>query len=59
MHLYYSFTLNFESNCVGLLGAFEADALALVEATLKYQPVIFGVLTQDRYPVRRQCMVVV
>ena len=28
-----------------------------VEPTLKYQPVIFGVLTQDRYPVRRQCMV--
>ena len=24
---------------------------------MKYQPVIFGVLTQDRYPVRRQCMV--
>ena len=28
-----------------------------MEATLKYQPVIFGVLTQDRNPVRRQCMV--
>ena len=39
------------------MGDFEANALALVEATLKYQPVIFGVLTQDRYPVRRQCMV--
>ena len=24
---------------------------------MKYQPVIFRVLTQDRYPVRRQCMV--
>ena len=24
---------------------------------MKYQPVIFGVLTLDRYPVRRQCMV--
>ena len=24
---------------------------------MKYQPIIFGVLTQDRYPVRRQCMV--
>ena len=24
---------------------------------MKYQPVIFGVLTQDRNPVRRQCMV--
>ena len=24
---------------------------------MKYQPIAFGVLTQDRYPVRRQCMV--
>ena len=24
---------------------------------MKYQPDIFGVLTQDRNPVRRQCMV--
>ena len=24
---------------------------------MKYQPVIFGVLTQDRNPVRTQCMV--
>ena len=24
---------------------------------MKYQPIAFGVLTQDRYPVRKQCMV--
>ena len=24
---------------------------------MKYQPIAFGVLTQNRYPVRRQCMV--
>ena len=32
-------------------------ALAVVEPPLKYQPIAFEVLTQDRYPVRRQCMV--
>ena len=32
-------------------------ALAIVESTLKYQPDMFGVLTQVRYPDRGQCMV--
>ena len=39
------------------MGAFEAIALAVVEATLKYHPIIFEVLILDRNPVRRQCMV--
>ncbi len=29
----------------------------VVEPTLKYQPGVFGVLTQVRYPDRGQCMV--
>jgi len=32
------------------VGAFEAGALALVEATLKYHPDNVGVLTLVRYP---------
>ena len=39
------------------MGAFEAGALALVEATLKYHPDNFGVLTSARYPGWEQCMV--
>ena len=39
------------------MGAFEAGALALVEATLKYHPDKFGVLTLARNPGREQCMV--
>ena len=39
------------------MGAFEAGALALVEATLKYHPDKFGVLTLARNPGRGQCMV--
>ena len=39
------------------MGAFEAGALALVEATLKYHPDNVGVLTLVRYPDRGQCMV--
>ena len=35
MHLYYSFTLNFEFNCVAELGDFETDALATVESTFE------------------------
>ena len=31
--------------------------LVIVESTLKYQPDIFGVLTQVRNPDRGQCMV--
>ena len=39
------------------MGAYEAGALALVEATLKYHPDNIGVLTLARYPGRGQCMV--
>ena len=39
------------------MGAFEAGALALVEATLKYHPDNVGVLTLVRYPDWGQCMV--
>ena len=39
------------------MGAYEAGALALVEATLKYHPDNFGVLTQVHYLDRGQCMV--
>ena len=39
------------------MGAYEAGALALVEATLKYHPDNFGVLTLARHPGRGQCMV--
>ena len=39
------------------MGAFEAGALALVEATLKYHPDNVGVLTLVRYPDRGHCMV--
>ena len=39
------------------MGAYEAGALALVEATLKYHPVKFGVLTLARNPGWGQCMV--
>ena len=39
------------------MGAFEARALALVEATLKYHPGNFGVLTLVRDPDRGQCLV--
>ena len=39
------------------MGAYEAGALALVEATLKYHPDNFEVLTLARYPGWEQCMV--
>jgi hypothetical protein len=39
------------------VGAFEARALALVEATLKYHPGNVEVLTLARDPGREQCMV--
>ena len=39
------------------MGAFEAGALALVEATLKYHPDNVGVLTLVRNPDREHCMV--
>ena len=39
------------------MGACEAGALALVEATLKYHPGNVGVLTQVHYLDRGQCMV--
>ena len=39
------------------MGAFEAGALALVEATLKYHPDNIGVLTLTRHPGREHCMV--
>ena len=39
------------------MGAFEAGALALVEATLKYHPDNIGVLTLTRNPGREHCMV--
>ena len=39
------------------MGAFEAWALARVEATLKYHPDNFGVLTLVHHLDRGQCMV--
>ena len=39
------------------MGAFEAGALALVEATLKYHPDNVGVLTLARNPGWEHCMV--
>ena len=39
------------------MGGYEALALVGVEPSLKYHPCMFDVLTQDRYPVRRQCLV--
>ncbi len=39
------------------MGAYEAGALALVEATLKYHPDNFGVLTLAHYLGWEQCMV--
>jgi hypothetical protein len=39
------------------VGAFEALALADVEATLKYHPVVLDVLTWARNPGRGPCMV--
>ena len=39
------------------MGAFEAMALAVVEATLKYHPVVLDVLTWARNPGRGPCMV--
>ena len=39
------------------MGAYEAWALARVEATLKYHPDNFGVLTLVHYLDRGQCMV--
>ena len=39
------------------MGAFEATALAVVEATLKYHPDVLDVLTWARDPGRGPCMV--
>ena len=39
------------------MGGFEAQALALVEPTLKYHPVVLDVLTWARDPGRGPCMV--
>ena len=57
MHLYYSFALDFEFFCVGLVGGYEAFALADVEPSLKYHPETLGVLTWSRNPGWGQCMV--
>ena len=39
------------------MGAYEAMALAVVEATLKYHPDVLDVLTWARNPGRGPCMV--
>ena len=39
------------------MGAYEAIALAVVEATLKYHPEVLDVLTWIRNPDRGPCMV--
>ena len=39
------------------MGAYEAGALALVEATLKYHPDCFGELTYTREPGGGHCLV--
>jgi hypothetical protein len=57
VHLYCSFPLDCDEACVGKLGADEAEALAFVEATLKYQPDNFAGLTLAHYLGWGQCMV--
>ena len=39
------------------MGAYEAQALAWVEATLKYHPDVLDVLTSTRHPGQGPCMV--
>ena len=39
------------------MGAYEAWALARVEATLKYHPEVLDVLTSTRHPGQGPCMV--
>ena len=39
------------------MGGFEAETLVSVEPTLKYHPVMFGALTEFRYPEPEQCVV--
>ena len=39
------------------MGAFDACVLAYVEASLKYHPLLLGILTYDRDPVGGQCLV--
>ena len=39
------------------MGAYETEALASAEATLKYHPDLFAALTYARYPGGEQCMV--
>ena len=39
------------------MGGFEAEALAFVEPTLKYQPCVSDVLTATRNPGPGQCVV--
>ena len=57
MNLYYSFTLNVEFVCVGLVGGYETMALAVAEPSLKYHPVVLDVLTWVHYLDRGPCMV--
>ena len=39
------------------MGGYETKALALVEPSLKYHPVVLDVLTEVRYPDPGPCMV--
>ena len=39
------------------MGGLEAETPVFVEPSLKYHPDVFADLTQDRYPVRGQCVV--
>src|SRR5690606_41551044 len=57
VNLYYSFALDFELACVGLVGGCVTWTAVRVEPTLKYHPGNFEVLSLVRYPDRGQCMV--
>ena len=57
MLLYCCFALVCDETCVGLLGGDEAEALAFVEPTLKYQPGVIAVLTWVHELDRGPCMV--
>ena len=39
------------------MGGYETGTLVLAEPTLKYHPVMFGALTEIRYPDPEQCVV--
>src|SRR5690606_41693976 len=57
VNLYYSFTLDFDTICVGEVGDFEAATPVVVESSLKYHPGIVEVVTQSLKRGRGPCVV--